>query len=58
MNGVFYLKVELGNCAMRTRFDLATALDAIADRIREGETCGSVGDDNGNNVGSYYVEAE
>ena len=51
----FTLSITLGNDAMRTPADIATALHRVA-RILEtsdGETRGTIRDANGNTVGSW-----
>lgn len=51
---MFSLSIELGNEAMRTNFDVASALERVALSIRgDGYANGTVRDENGNAVGTW-----
>lgn len=53
----FKLTIELGNEAMQTPEDVASALQDIAERLGYGDNAASiVRDVNGNTVGSYAFE--
>jgi hypothetical protein len=51
----FTLTVEMGNAAMETREDLAGALEAVAEKLRNGRDGGHVMDENGNTVGTFEL---
>lgn len=50
---MFELKIELGNDAMSTPADIATALRRAAYAIEYGGSSGVIHDDNGNSVGEW-----
>lgn len=52
----FYTRIELGNDAMRTPFQIAIALAGIAAMLNAGRTDGVVVDKNGNSVGTWAIE--
>lgn len=49
----FTLSIDLGNEAMQTGEDVATALKAVASKLAHGEDSGRVRDENGNTVGEW-----
>jgi hypothetical protein len=51
----FKVKITLGNAAMETAEDVATALHEVAERLKDGETEGTIMDDNGNKVGTFRL---
>jgi hypothetical protein len=51
----FTLTIEMGNAAMDTREDLASALEKVAEKLRNGRDGGSVVDENGNTVGTFEL---
>jgi hypothetical protein len=53
MEGTFTVKIEMGNDAMQSRADLATAMDEISKKLRSGHDYGNVMDENGNKVGEW-----
>lgn len=55
--GMFTLTIETGNDAMRTREDIAEALEAAAEAVRENYTPVIV-DTNGNRVGQWVLTLE
>lgn len=52
----FVLTIDLGNDAMRTEGDLATAVRDVSSALAYGIADGTVKDRNGNTVGSYEVQ--
>lgn len=57
-DGVFKLKVELGDDAMRTRADVIEALEEVCGAVDGGGLTGAVRDLNGNTVGRWTVDGE
>jgi DUF917 family protein len=56
---MFTLTIELGNDAMRSKRDVAKALEVVADRLRSQVAEGKIRDVNGNTVGSFaYSKGE
>ena len=58
MADYFYLKIRLGDAAMRAPDDIAAALERIARVVHEGGTAkdfGVVQDENGNTCGTWTV---
>ena len=53
MIAMFSLKIKLGNDAMQSREDVASALRVVADKLDGGRCEGFINDANGNNVGKY-----
>ena len=53
---MFTLTIELGNDAMRSKRDVAKALEVVADRLRSQVAEGKIRDVNGNTVGSFAFE--
>ena len=53
MENTFKLSIRLGNEAMQTPEDVATALEKIAEDLRNGRTGNTMFDENGNNVGTW-----
>lgn len=50
----FTVKIEMGNDAMKSRFDVARALRQLANKVNEsGHMNGKIMDFNGNSVGSW-----
>ena len=58
MNGKFTLSITLGNEAMETADDIATALEMVAGRLHDCCTAGSIYDTNGNKVGQFKASYE
>jgi len=54
----FRVRIDLGNDAMNTREDVASALQKIIDRLNSGIEEGLVIDENGNRVGSWDYSNE
>jgi len=54
----FTLRIELGNDAMQTPYDVARALQAVASRLMGGDENGGIRDANGNSVGSFSGDFE
>ncbi len=55
----FELEIELGNDAMKTRFDVAKALSEVARRLRTtGRNYQAIMDRNGNKVGKWTFKEE
>ncbi|HET6329215.1 MAG TPA: hypothetical protein VFF76_00370 [Holophagaceae bacterium] len=52
----FKLSITLGNDAMQTSDDIATALERVAEHMRNGSDGGAIHDENGNAVGHFEVE--
>jgi hypothetical protein len=53
MHGKFTLSIQLGNEAMETADDIATALEMVAGRLHDGCDAGSIHDVNGTKVGQF-----
>lgn len=51
----FTLSITLGNAAMQTGHDIARALEQAAEKLRDGHLSSNVRDENGNTVGSWWV---
>jgi hypothetical protein len=49
----FVVQIEMGNMAMQTSEDIASALEETARKLRTGKLSGSIIDGNGNTVGDY-----
>lgn len=49
----FNVEIEMGNDAMLTREDVASALGRVAEALRAGRGLGPILDENGNKVGTY-----
>ena len=54
----FTLDIRLGNEAMTSLDDVASALHSIAAKLRDGVTGGTVRDTNGNMVGGYTIKTK
>lgn len=52
----FRLTISMGNDAMRTPADVATALERVAARLRAGATSGIIQDVNGAKVGDFEFD--
>ncbi len=52
----FSMTVQFGNAAMREGEDLVRPLRQVADRLVNGETSGSIRDENGNTVGAWSIK--
>lgn len=50
---LFTLEITLGNAAMKSREDLASALRKVAGELCDGSDSGRIRDVNGNTVGTY-----
>ena len=53
-NARFILGIDMGNEAMQTHLEVATALEAVARKLARGDTDGTIQDSNGNTVGSFH----
>lgn len=51
----FTTTIQLGNAAMYSGSDVATALREVATRLDNGDSCGVVMDENGNTVGQWML---
>lgn len=63
MDGTFKLEIEMGNDAMQTAEDVATALIQVAAKLKRGQATGEIEldegkvyDANGNYVGDFALE--
>lgn len=54
----FTLEITMGNDAMRTPEDIATALGDVASRVQAGYGNGNIRDLNGNAVGTYEITGQ
>lgn len=53
MTTQFTAKIHLGNEAMKDKSQIAAALREIAAKLGQGESTGSIYDENGNSVGHF-----
>lgn len=54
----FSMSVRFGNASMREGEDLVRPLRQVADRLVNGETSGSIFDENGNTVGAWSIRPD
>lgn len=52
---VFKMSIELGNDAMQNATQLSEAIEAVGERVGQGDTDGKVMDLNGNSVGWFAL---
>jgi hypothetical protein len=58
MQGTLKLEIETGNAAMSEADHLADALRFVARCIDRGDVEGAIHDENGNRVGTFWMEDE
>ena len=51
----FSLSIYLGNEACQSDEDIADALEAVAKKLRNGQSAGKIVDVNGNSVGKFSI---
>ena len=54
----FKLEISMDNDATTYYEDVADLLEAVAEKLRDGDNAGNIIDYNGNGVGSYWIEEE
>lgn len=55
MEGEFTIKIKLGNDAMHTRADVATAIEKVRQQVLGYAFDGPIRDENGNRVGVWEL---
>jgi len=58
MHKKFTLEIDLGDDAMKTGADVASALENVARRVCQGADVGKIRDANGNTVGRFEFEGK